>query len=338
MVIGVDTRRPFLKQSTLVHRFVHSFVAVFIFPCLAMAAEGTRPAKLALTWTPAPGCIDAPALVALIEHTLERSVFVAAPSADAALVGRIEASGRIFRVHLDVRRTAEATVTLASRDVEIEADDCRALDGSIAVVAALLADGTPALPEAQPPPATRLRVTIPHVPHRVGAAITAGGGVTFGLLPRPASFASATTWIAPAGPLRIGFEGRVWLPQTELVGDTGAGVSAFTLGGSACWRPVRGRFVISTCVRFDAGAMIDAPIGLTSSGSSERGLLIAGADLRAGMTIAGPLYTEIFADLGVPLARPLFYYTDRSGATVDLNQVFPITASLGLVIGVRFGE
>lgn len=318
--------------------FAFALVALFIVPRLAVAQSTTpRPAKLVLSWTPAPGCIDSLALGALIERTLDRKVLADASAADARLDGTITTRGRVFAVHLEVRRLT-SHAPLASRDLEIEADDCRALDGSIAVVAALLADDTPALPETPPPPPAKLRVTLPKSPRRVGALLGIGGGVTFGLLPRPASFASVNAWIAPIGPFRVGFEGRVWLPQTELVGDAGAQISAFVLGGSACWRPLHARFTLGACARFDAGAMTDSPIGISASANAERALLVAGLDARVGMTVAGPLYVEVSADLGVPLARPRFYYTDLSGATVDLNQIFPITSSIGLVIGARFGE
>jgi hypothetical protein len=314
-------------------------VAFFTLSRLAAAQSTTpRPATLLLSWAPAPGCIDGPALGALIERTLDRKALADASSADARLDGTITARGRVFAVHLEVRRLTGDGAPLASRDLEIEADDCRALDGSIAVVAALLADGTSALPETPPPPPAKLHVKMPKSPRHAGALLGVGGGVTFGLLPRPASFASASAWIAPIGPFRVGFEGRVWLPQTELVGGTGAQVSAFVLGGSACWRPLHARVTIGACARFDAGAMTDSPINLSVSTSAERALIAVGLDARVGITIAGPLYVEVSADLGVPLVRPRFYYTDLSGTTVDLNQVFPITASIGLVIGARFGE
>ncbi|CAN5452198.1 hypothetical protein BH09MYX1_BH09MYX1_57910 [soil metagenome] len=318
-------------------------VVVFSTSAAAEPAKAARPARLVLSWNPAPGCIDAAGLTELIEHTLDRPVF---GGADARLDGSIVVVGKAFRVHLDVRRIAEGSASLGARDLEIEASDCRALDGSIAVVAALLVDGTPPLPPeaapppppSPPPPPIKLRVTIPETPRRVGAFLGVGGGVTFGLMPSAAVFGSATAWVAPIGPLRVGFEGRVWLPQTVLFGDAGAKISALALAGVGCFRPVRRRIAFAACARFDAGGMTDSPIGLASVGDPVRTLWLVGLDVRFGVTIVGPLYAEVSAELGVPLARPRFYFIDALGASQEVNRMAPVTGSLGLTVGARFGE
>ncbi len=337
-------------------------LAALMRPTAATAEGPVRPARIALSWTAPAACIDASALAELVERTLDRRVFVNAGAADALMEGAITAQGRGFRVHLEVRSgdaDADARAPLAMRDLDVEAAECRALDGSIAVVAALLADGAPSLPEAPPPPPTRLRVTLPPSPPSpppvpstspppspppprrppLAAFFGAEGGVTFGLLPGAAIFGGASAWVAPLPALRLGLDGRAWSSRPKLVGDSGAAISAFALAVAACWRAVSGRvFALAACARFDAGFLLGAPIALESTGELRRTLLLPGLDARAGLRVVGPLYLELVPELGAPLARPRFYYIDRLGQTQDVHRSSAIVFSLGLSLGARFGD
>jgi len=327
----------------------------------ARAADAPRPAVLALSWEAPAACLDAAALARLVERALARRVFVDAEAADARLLGTLTAHGRGFRAHLEVRRSGDDAAVLASRDLELDAAECHALDGSIAVVAALLADGTPSLPEAPLLPPTTLRVEVPPVspapspppspspsapsqpplPLRptLGAFLGVGVGVTFGLLPGAAPWGGASAWIAPLSSLRLGLEGRAWAPSTRLVGGSGVTLSAFALAVVGCWRAIRGGVLaLTACGRFDVGALIGEPIALVSSGDPRRALFLAGVDARAGLRGPGPLYFELAPEVGAPLTRPLYYYEDRFGRTHEVHRAAPVVFGLGISAGMRFGD
>jgi hypothetical protein len=142
---------------------VIKLVALAMF-ALVTAAEA---APAALSWTRLPGaeqCIDAPALARAVEARIGE-VLVTPSHAEVSIEGRIAPrSGGGWRAVVAVAHSGEAATS--QRSIETSTKDCHVLDGSLALVVALLVDPTGAPPAPPPPPEVIIReVRVPVVVH-----------------------------------------------------------------------------------------------------------------------------------------------------------------------------
>ncbi|MFO0725198.1 MAG: hypothetical protein U1E65_15560 [Myxococcota bacterium] len=102
-----------------------------------------------MAWVRLPGteqCIGGPELARAIEERLGRPVFVPVSRAGLAIEGRIEPKKQGFRAVLTIADAGGAQ--LGTRELATTSTDCRALDRTLVLVAALLID-----PEAMSEPA-----------------------------------------------------------------------------------------------------------------------------------------------------------------------------------------
>jgi hypothetical protein len=126
-----------------------------LFTAAASAAEP----RWGLTFKSDPGCLGAAALAEAIEKRLSRPLFGAQP--DLRIEGWLRADGpRRWRARLTLV-DAEGTVK-GSREVTQEGASCRAIDGSLTLVAAVMIDPASAMRAPSPPPAADPPDEAPH--------------------------------------------------------------------------------------------------------------------------------------------------------------------------------
>ena len=129
-------------------------VALVLFALAAVADA----APAALSWTRLPGaeqCIDAPALARAVEARIGE-VLVTPSHADVSIEGRIAPrSGGGWRAVVAVAHPGQAATS--QRSIETSTKDCHVLDGSLALVVALLVDPTGAPPAPPAPPEVIIR-------------------------------------------------------------------------------------------------------------------------------------------------------------------------------------
>src|ERR1700734_3864403 len=104
-------------------------------PVRAQAAPAPAPRTSSLAWVRSEGadaCIGNKELAEAVERILGRRVFVSASAADVVVEGRIDRAAGGWKA--TARISDEHGTLLGSRELASAAEDCRAMDGSIAFV------------------------------------------------------------------------------------------------------------------------------------------------------------------------------------------------------------
>ncbi|MEO8550454.1 MAG: hypothetical protein ABI678_10785, partial [Kofleriaceae bacterium] len=157
------------------------FAALVAFSLAISARVNAAPASgAALSWTRLPGaeaCLDAPALARAVEARIG-AVLVTPSHAELSIEGRIAPrAGGGWRAVVAVAHPGQAATN--QRAIETASANCHVLDGSLALVVALLVDPSGAPPAAPPPPEVIIReVLVPvavHDPWRLALAVRGAG-------------------------------------------------------------------------------------------------------------------------------------------------------------------
>src|SRR5687768_1206625 len=122
-------------------KFRVSFLAVAVWAAAAIASSKAladdATARVALSWTAPSECIDAASLEHAVETMLEHPVWARPESADVAMDASLVRENGEWVLRLALRNGA---VVLGTREARRTGRDCRAIDGIIIVVVALLVD------------------------------------------------------------------------------------------------------------------------------------------------------------------------------------------------------
>jgi hypothetical protein len=328
------------------------------------APDPTAPRLASLAWVRGPGaesCIGPVALSEALARTLGREALAAPARASLAIEGHVE------RVDSDGSwRATLAVVTQAGevqglRELRSAALDCRALDGALALVLALLIEPgavigpahvsprEPALvpvtslpaPPA-PPPAPHAPATIapslpaPAPPWRIDAEAGLMGGA--GLLPGGAAAGVALdAYFTPPGWPAIAVGGAFW---PSRAGGTALGGANFSLGwGSLSLCPIdleADGNGLRLCFGGTLGAIVAETTGLAPAARKIQLVYSPDVALRYRRQFVGPVTVGAGASLSIPTARPSFYYLDTLGMHHDIFQQGSIGGTVDLTLGIRF--
>jgi hypothetical protein len=310
-----------------------------------------------LSWVRTEGadaCIASKPLAERVERILGRTVFVSASDAELAIEGRVErraspispgASGAPgppggWRA---VLRVADANGTVVgTREIEVDGEDCHALDDSVAFVVAVMID-----PDAdrRPKPTAPTTPVAPPVapsvaPQRWQLHVSGGAEAALGLLPSIA--------MGPLARLRIGapvwaaeISGTYLVPQTQGVEVQGAHAevewSLAFAGAALCPRffaTADGALSLVACAGVDAGSFRSRGSGFLLTSDSTDAIVLARAGLRGEWRFARRFFAALEPRAAVPLARERYEYTDASGASVPLFRMAAVAGALNLTLGV----
>jgi hypothetical protein len=286
------------------------------------------------TWRAPPGCVNDATLVASVEQLLKRKVFVDKTEADVLVEGAAEphpAGGW----SATLRMSAPDGRELGVRSIVSEAAECRAVEGPLAVVLALLVDlekreivlEVPAEEPAQPAPkvAPKRRAPPerppPREPEPWHGATSFGAVATWGFLPDLAIGLAArgeleltAGW---AGALELG----VWPEKRSDESGPGGGFSAWLVTAMLCptvFRPEPLR--LYGCAGCSSGIVSATGVGLADAESPTRVYAGMNARIGASLALSGPFALAAELGLGTSFSRPRFFYFEPSGSEVQVHQ------------------
>jgi hypothetical protein len=286
-----------------------------------------------------------------VERQLGRAAIVSAAQADLAIEGRVEKTAQGFRANVTL--TNAHGETLGTRELESANSDCRALDGSLALVIALLIDPDAALgPRPPPPPAPapvvvkeRIFVPVPAQaapPRPWGVNISLGPSFAAGLLPRIGVGVGLRAQLDPPAfvPIEVGV--NLWLdahvdaPGTPTRGAT-LSLSYGYLG--ACpLAYLRGRARVAACADLVGGALQAGGHGFRTSNAvgQESPLVAAMLVGRTGIRLVGALELGVGLGMVIPFTRPAIEYLDTGSTQQELFRVSAVTAVADATLSLAF--
>lgn len=317
------------------------------------------PPVTSLSWVRLPGaelCIDARALAEAVEHRLGRPALAAPSRADRTIEGRIEKAGDGPGFRASLALTGDSGAVLGTREISSDAADCRAMDGDLALVIALMIDPDSALasvpvPAASlPAGATPLPVSPPAPlvtsspppsppPGSPGFRFALRGGPTFsvGLLPSAGAGGAMSLTILPPRPFPFEIGAVLWAPQRAASpsGEYGADIWVAFGGISAC--PLAGEtrgFFLAACAGVQVGAAHVGGFGFEKSLARDVALVSLTAGAHARRTFAGPVFGALGLGLAVPLVGLDVYHLEGT----ERREVFyapPLAGTLDVALGVE---
>jgi hypothetical protein len=311
----------------------------------ADAAPSPASRTSSLSWVRsegADGCTGGKELAGAVEAIVGRRVFVSASAADVAVEGRIDRTDAGWKATL--RISDEGGAVLGSRELTSPASDCRAMDGSLALVIAVMIDpdaaSRPLPPVARPvAPASPPREAPPSPSARWSIAPRLGVSAAFGELPAPAWGATMGLRI---GPPAVGVEvfGSLFLPQTITV-PTAPGASArFTwadAGVALCPSLASASTVsLAVCAGAAGGVRTATPrSGLEDEQGSSSFVALGVLRARLAWQLTPLLFALADGGADVPFERPDWTATSASGAMISVFRPSVVGGAAGVSVGLR---
>ena len=298
------------------------------------AAAATPDGRIELVWNGVtPACLDARLLASLVEGALGKPVFHRKGPTIARVEGRIErrAEGG-YRAAIRVRGLPNEAV-LSYRTIETDADDCRRLDESAAVVVALMIDELASNPSVLAIPARPPRERVVEE-----EAVGAGVGVSTGLTPGVAAMPYARVDVLPTPVGALSLSARVWLPTKSLDRSVGGRYWAWALLPGLCpeWG-ARDSWTGGLCMA-GGPAMVHASavdLNEATDATSTFALLSAGGFTR--IKLWRSLWLRVDATGDIPLARPRTWITEPDGSARILHTTAAFVPSVSAGLEVRAG-
>lgn len=325
--------------------------ALLGLPSRAQAAPATTARTSSLAWVRSDGadrCIGNKELAEAVERILGRRVFVSASAADVAVEGHVDRVAGGWKATLRV--SDEHGTLLGSRELESAAEDCRAMDGSIAFVIAVMIDpdaaerppapierphpappAPPAAPAPSPPPAPR------PAPSRWTIAPEVGPTAAFGELP---STAWGATVAVRLGPPAFGVEllGSYFVPQNASVSGIPGASGHFTwaYAGAALCPTVARLHAVSLvgCAGAAGGVLTATPRGLANEEGSTNFDALAVLRARIEWRFTSALFAVVQGGADVPFQRPEWTATSAAGGVITVFRPSAVAGEAGLAVGV----
>ena len=321
-------------------------------------AEESAP-HFSLSWARLSGasaCISAKALAERVEARLGRSVFGAPGRADVAVEGYVGPADNGWRAVVSISDAAGAV--LGTRELVNLDTTCRDLDAPLALTIALLLDpsaelsSSPAAAPAEnrepavvvspvqsaPPPIPLPPAPLhaePDAALRSWAAL--GGGLAFGLLPRPAPGMVLRVGVAARGAWPIVLDGALYREEEEVAAPRAEPIGFSLAYGGAALCPLgmeRRRAAWRACAGLDAGLL--STRGLADGGILVHRRFVASATGRLEGTLYFGRHFLVAAAVSVmvPLVRDSFDY-DRDGERTLVFRAPAAGATFDLGLGFR---
>jgi hypothetical protein len=328
-------------------------------PCLAALLVGFAapvhasepPTRFSLNWVRLPGaesCISARALSERVEARLRRAVFSAPALVDVVIEGHVKQTEAGFVASVSISDAAGAV--LGSRELTTADSTCRDLDAQLALTVALLIDPNaeletppPAAPppvEKRPPPAQRA-IREPETrastenPFRSTALV--GGGIGFGLLPKPSPALVVRIGLRPPHSWPIVFDGAFFREQDETP-PSGSAPVAFSLkwaGASTCPVSADSRLTEwQICAGFDAGILSTRGLADASVLVHNRFILALAARGEGVLHLGSHFLFGVAASVEVPVVRDEFEY-ERNAGREHVFRPAPVGAVFDATLGFR---
>jgi hypothetical protein len=306
-------------------------IALFTLTTFARAQEPERDVRASFTWRAPPGCVNDQALTRSVEALVKRKVFVPSSEADVLVEGAAEprAEGGWTAT---LRMRAQDGRELGVRSIVSEGSDCRAIEGPLAVVLALLVDlerreiVLEVPPPASEPPkrAEKPKPPLKVEPERAPApeperwhGTTSFGAVgAWGLLPALAFGIAARGQVEVVPGVVPGLELSAWPEKQSDDAGPGGGFSAWLVTALGCVEKPQ----LYGCVGISSGIVSAAGIGLARAESPSRWYVGANARIGAKLSLFGPLRLGAELGVGASFTRPRFYYEEANGNQVDVHR------------------
>jgi hypothetical protein len=261
-------------------------VAIALTTCEARAQEEApeRIPSAELSYDASPGCIERPELEAAVSTQLGRQVFE--QGGDIAVRVVVRREGQEWAVSVELAR-ADGTA-LGSRRLRQRGEDCRGLDGALALVLALLLDAgdeeiVVEAPEPPPRPAPPIERPPPiEAPSEPRIALMLGLGASIGRLPS----------VSPLAEVRVDVD---LVDLVALVFRThGSPPFAYDAEGASARA---GYWVLGSGLRLD---LIEAdPVGVSATGVLDVGAVFGeGVGLDPSRSFVG---AEVVGELALEL-------------------------------------
>lgn len=320
----------------------------------AAQADPAPPVRARLDWKRQPGaghCLDAAALRKAVESRLGRRVFVPA-QADVVVRGRLEPArdGEGWTAQLALEGAAGQP--MGKRTLSTRADDCSALDASLALIVALMIDipreelPPPPRTTAPPPPTpqtTPIRVPretpAPRRPWGFEADARATGAV--GLMPGVGLGLGVAVGVHPPGFWFTELDGELWLPRRAYSpsGRSGSRFSLSTVDLYLCpLEPGSSRVRFRACLGQRVGRLVAEGFGFDQDDRKARLIYDPGMRIRMTARLFGPLLLGAGVGVEVPLSRDHFVASRADGTTLELYRMSPVVGTAQLLLGVGFGR
>jgi hypothetical protein len=322
-------------------------LALLVFAPRAQAEELGTNVRAHFAWVAPPGCVKEPTLEKSVEELLKRPVFVAEADADVTIEGRAEprdAGGWTGTLTMRARDGR----ALGTRSLVSESADCRALEGPLAVVLALLVDlerrevvlelpvpesppPAPA-PAAAPPAPAPLPPTEPRGP---SGAIALGARAAWGFLPAVDEALVLRGEVDLDADYGGAFDLGLWRPERADDSGPSGEFSAWLFGLALCRALARSEAVhAGLCLGVSAGSITGYGIALSEAATERRNYLEATTRAEGALRVAGPLEIGAELGLGVPFTRPRFYYALADGTPVTVHRVAAVVPQGGIFLRV----
>lgn len=331
-------------QSLLVLPYASAFMIALLLAGAVhgQPASGAADANLraCLEWDPGPSreCPSREAMQAAIADVLGRP-FVSQGSCETTATGAIRAeAGGGWRV--DIQFAGRDGESLGERSLEAPEGACAALAEPLSFVIALMVEGnqTAATSPHRPPLRLSSIVARPSAGGESAAgapAVSVGGAVSSGLLPRVGfgvTVGLASRAIARL-PLRI--ETTFWFPSTQPT-SPGGQFWAWQGGLGFCPSLARaGRFELSACVDAIGGAVRGVGLGLDESQAATRPFAAGEGRVTVSARVSRQVSAYVTAGVAVPWLRARFVYEDAAGARVAVHEPHALIPVGG--VGVELG-
>ncbi len=296
--------------------------------------------------------MDAQALRSAVESRLGRRVFVPRKQADVVVRGRLEVARGGDGWTADLALESGAGQPMGKRTLSTHADDCSALDASLALIVALMIDipreELPAPPTTAPPPPPAAHTTTIQLPRETPAPRRPWGfeadgrGVgALGLMPGVALGVGVGVGVEPPGFWFTELDGDLWMTRRVDSSSGGSG-SRFSLQSVSLYLcPLAlGSFRLRfrACVGQRVGRLVADGFGFDENRREPRVVYNPGMRARLTVGLVGPLVLGAGLGLEVPLARDRFTATRASGASEELFRMAPVVGTAEVVLGVRLGR
>jgi hypothetical protein len=324
-----------------------------LFSAHAARAQASPAARLEVTSAPGSDCLDAQDLGAQVEARLGRPVF----QGDARLLVRVSLQPKAPRgwvARLELLNTRGEL--FGAREIATEAQRCRELDSSLALVTALLVDSpaateaaeseaepAPPPPSPPPPPPPRPEGASPPESDAEPAKVesfrvtpSASFAALFGHVPRPLFGVRVGLEVKPPGFIDFGVEATLYgvrdVPDEDF--DVSAEIAHGSVGFWACPWTLEGTVEIGVCL----GQEITYTTAKASGFDVNQEPTRLGTNTFGRLTLDTPVFfpLRVKAGLtgGVPLVRDRYIF---SGPDQQIHEFFRtgsfiVIGQLGLAV------
>jgi hypothetical protein len=318
--------------------------ALLGLPVRAQAAPAPAARTSSLAWVRSEGadaCIGNKELAEAVERILGRRVFVSASAADVVVEGHVDRAAGGWKATVSI--SDEHGTLLGTRELETAAGDCRAMDGPVAFVIAVMIDPDAAarppapieLPPVQPAPSP-LRAP-PPAASRWTIAPEVGLTATLGELP---SVAWGTTLAVRLGPPAFGVQllGSYFFPQTATIPSIPGASGHFTwayAGAALC--PTVAQLPSASliaCAGAAGGVLTATPRGLANEQGATNFDALAVLRARVEWRFTSAVFAVAQGGTDVPFQRPAWTATSAAGDVVPVFCSSAVAGEANLTVGV----